>query len=82
MKIYARTQYMALFLTALFTGSLLVAGCSGPPGYNPLVDESRAAYAAAASDSGVVARATVVLQEAEADLRRSEQLLNEGADPE
>lgn len=81
MKIYARTRFASLFLIALFTSSLLLAGCGGPPRNNPLVDESRAAYAAAASDPDVVSKAPDVLQQAEADLRRSEQLLSDGADP-
>lgn len=79
MKISAR--YTPLLLIALFAGSLMVAACGGPPRYNPLVDESRAAYADAASDPDVVSNAPNVLQEAEADLRRSEQLLHEGGDP-
>jgi len=82
MKISACTRYTSLLLVILFAGSLLVAGCGGPPRYNPLVDESRASYADAASDPDVVANAPDVLQAAEADLRRSEQLLHDGADPE
>lgn len=82
MKSNLLTRNTSLSLIALFTSSLLLAGCGGPPRNNPLVDESRAAYAAAALDPDVVSKAPDVLQQAEADLRRSEQLLNDGADPE
>jgi outer membrane protein OmpA-like peptidoglycan-associated protein len=82
MKNYLLTRNTSLFLVALFTSSFMLAGCGGPPRNNPLVDESRAAYAAAALDPDVVSHAPDVLQEAEADLRRSEQLLSDGADPE
>jgi len=82
MKNYLLTRNTSLFLVALCTSSIMLAGCGGPPRNNPLVDESRAAYAAAALDPDVVSKAPDVLQEAEADLRRSEQLLSDGADPE
>jgi outer membrane protein OmpA-like peptidoglycan-associated protein len=82
MKNYLPTRTTSLFLVTLFTSSLMLAGCGGAPRNNPLVDESRAAYDAAALDPEVVSKAPDVLQEAEADLRRSEQLLSDGADPE
>jgi len=82
MKNYLFTRNTPLILVALFTGSLMLTGCGGPPGNNPLVDASRAAYAAAAQDPDVVSQAPDVLKEAEVDLLRSEKLLSDGADRE
>lgn len=69
-------------LVVLFTSGLILVGCGGPPRNNPLLDASRAAYTAAAQDPDVVSKAPEVLQEAEADLRRSEKLLGDGAKTE
>lgn len=82
MKNHHFTLNTGLFLVGLFTASLLVSGCGGPPGNNPLVDASRAAYDAAARNPVVVSNAPEVLKEAQADLLRSESLLSSGADQE
>jgi outer membrane protein OmpA-like peptidoglycan-associated protein len=82
MKNYLLTRNTSLFLVALFTVGLMLAGCGGPPRSNPLVDEARTSYNAAAQNPDVVSSAPDVLQKAEADLRRSEQLLSDGADKE
>lgn len=68
--------------TGLIAAIVMLAGCGGPPGNNPMLDDARATFASAAEDSLIAARAPVALQEAEEDLHRSEQLFRAGADPE
>lgn len=68
-----------LFLVALL---LLIAGCGGPPGNNPLVDASRAAYDDAARNADVVSKAPEILKTAQSNLVHSEKLLSDGADME
>ena len=60
--------------------SIAVAACGGPPNNNPLLDEARTAVAAASSDPAIASGAPDALNKAEANLRRGERLLEEGAD--
>ena len=61
---------------------LFISACGGPPKNNPLLDEARVKLSTASSDSAIVAGAPETLDQAEAALRRSERLLEEGADRE
>lgn len=70
---------VALLPVVLIAGILLVAACAGPPGNNPLLNQSRAAYTAAAADPQVVSKAPDILKQAQEELARGERSLRDGA---
>ncbi len=79
MKTYLESKLASVPAVVLLAGILLLAGCGGPPDNNPLLTASSDAYAAAAANPDVVSKAPEELKLAEADLRRGERLLKEGA---
>lgn len=61
---------------------LVVAGCGGPPASNPLIEEARTAYEAAAANPEIASNAPVALAEAREQLERALQVWRDKEDRE